>query len=131
MRQTGSKDITPEVMEKIWNLHTNSVGEALIANTLGCSRTSVNRFVTMMEMAKDGKDIDSYGGNNHKRMKAYIKSFWGIKEEPKAKKEEAPTSSDDILKEFAVRVLFELSHMNRLLERLCKAWGCEEGEKEG
>ena len=64
-------------------------------------------------------------------MKAYIKSFWGIKEAPKAKKEEAPALSDDNLKEFAVRVLFELSHMNKLLERLCKAWGCEEGEKEG
>lgn len=128
MRQAGSKDITPEVMEKIWNLHTNSVSDALIANTLGCSQASVLRFVTMMEMAQKGEAIDSYGGDNHKRMKAYIKSFWGVKEEPKTKKEEAPVLNDDNLKEFAARVLFELSHTNRLLERLLEELGVSDDE---
>lgn len=119
------KAITPEIMEKVWRLHTNTVGDALISETLGISIASASRIIKLMTMAQNGEDVDSVDGNNHQNQKAFAKKYFGVAEKPTEEKAEESTANDD-LKEFAVRVLFALEHQNKLLEKLCAVWGCEE-----
>lgn len=135
MSRLGTKDISPETLEKIWELHTSGVKTTLIADVLGIHNASVSRFIRLMNMAKDGEDFEAVGGTNHKKQKAFIKKFWGITDKPVEELIEEQTEhqggcdqTEDNFKEFAVRVLFELSHLNKLLEGLCKELGVKGDE---
>lgn len=126
--------ITPEIMKKVWKLHTNSVDDILISETLGISSSSAKRIINLMTKAKNGEDIDSIGGSNHKKQKDFAKEFFGIKEKQEEKQieeqaeqqTEKQNADDSTFREFAVRVLFALEYQNKLLAKLCAAWGCEE-----
>ena len=121
------KHITPEIMTKVWKLHTNSVDDILICETLGISYASTKRIIKLMTMAKNGEDIDSIDGNNHRKQKDFAKQFFGIEE----KKEEKPieehaenqTLDDGAFRDYAVRVLCALDRTNELLAKLCEVWG--------
>ena len=133
--------ITPEIMVKVWKLHTNSVDVKLIVETLGISSQSANRVIKFMTAAKNGEDVDSIGNpKNHKKQRAFAKKYFGIEEKKEAKPTEEPKvevaeepckpiSAEDNFKEFAVSVLFELSHISKLLERLCDDLGVSENGK--
>ena len=129
--------ITPEIMTKVWKLHTNAVDAQLIGETLGISLTSVNRVIQIMTAAKNGEDVDSIGGDNHRRQKAFAKEYFGIEEKKEEEpteeslkiENEKPTFDDGNFKEFAINVLFELSHISRLLERLCDELGVNDSAK--
>ena len=107
--------INQEMITKEWKLHKNAVPRMLIAETLGCSKNSVKRIVTLMEAAQNGENIDKILGDSHPRMKKLVKEYFGIKEAIKPKQ----TPDNELLKdfgEFAVRVLFELNDLNKNLE---------------
>lgn len=111
------KAINQEMITKVWKLHKNAVPKMLIAETLGCSKNSVKRIVTLMEAAQNGENIDKILGDSHQRMKKLVKEYFGIKEEIKPKQ----TPDNELLKDFgdfAVRVLFELNDLNKNLEKL-------------
>ena len=122
--------VTPEIMTKAWKLHERSVDNKLISEALGISQASATRIVRLMTMAKNGEDIDSIDGTNHKKQKAFAKKFFGIPDkcdeesiEDQTEQQGETDLTEDNFKEFAVRVLFELSHLNKLLEGLCKELG--------
>lgn len=125
--------VTPDIMAKAWKLHECNVDNKLISESLGVSQASVTRIIKLMSMAKNGGDVDSVDGTNHKKQKEFAKKYFGIDEKKKPIEEETEGKSEDCqtednFKEFAVRVLFELSHLNKLLEGLCKELGVKGGE---
>lgn len=123
------KNITPEIMTKAWRLHTNSVADALISETLGISLMSTKRIIKLMTAAKNGEDVDSIERGSHQQQKDFAKKFFRVEEKKEEKpiedKAEKQTLDDSTFREFAVRVLFALEHQNKLLERLCAEWGCK------
>lgn len=130
--------LTPEIIVKVWKLHEKNIDVGLIADTLGISEGSVRRVIQIMTAAKNGEDVYSIGEpNNHKKLKDFAKWYFAPPELPKVElpKVEAveepckPISAEDIFKEFAVSVLFELSHIARLLERICDDLGVNENGK--
>lgn len=128
MRTKGTTDITPEIMTKVRKLHTNSVAEILISEALGISLTSTKRVIKLMTAAKNGEDIDSMDGNNHKKQKDFAKKFFKVEEKKKEKQIEEESKKqtlDDDFRDFAVRVLFALEYQNQLLEKLLNELGVE------
>ena len=126
MRKAGTKTITNETMTKVWKLHEKQIDARLIAETLGISGNSARRIISIMTAAQNGGDVDAICGKGHLKQKAFAKKYFGIeepKEELTAEQEEAQTFDEGNFKEFAVRVLFALSYQNKLLEKLCEAWG--------
>lgn len=125
--------LTPEIIVKVWKLHEKNIDNGLIADTLGMSEHSVQRVVRFMTAAKNGEDVDSIGeANNHRKLKDFAKSYFAPPELPKVEIVEEPCkpmSAEDVFKEFAVSVLFELSHISKLLERLCDDLGVNENGK--
>lgn len=125
--------VTPEIMTKVWNLHTHEVDNKLIAETLGISQTSASRIITIMTAAQNGEDVDSIGGNNHQRQKVFAKQFFGLTEkevkveEVKVETQEEKQNSDDITKDFMQRVLLALAWQNQLLEQLLHSLGVDCG----
>jgi uncharacterized protein YjcR len=121
--------IKPEMMMKVWKLHTNSVDDRLIAETLGISYPSALRIIKIMTAAQNGEDVDAIDGNSHKKQKAFAKEFFGIEEKKEEVKleeqEEQQNSADDITKDFMQRVLLALAWQNELLERLLDSLGVE------
>ena len=121
------KAINQEMITKVLKLHKNAVPKVLIAETLGCSKTSVKRIVTLMEAAQNGENIDKILNNSYPRMKKLVKEYFGIteiKEQIKPKQ----TPDNELLKDFgdfAVRVLFELNDLNKNLEKLLIELGVE------
>lgn len=130
--------LTPEIIVKVWKLHEKNIDSGLIADTLGISEGSARRVIQIMTAAKNGEDVYSIGEpNNHKKLKAFAKSYFAPPELPKVEPPKVeiaeepckPTSAEDIFKEFAVSVLFELSHISKLLEKICDDLGVNENGK--
>lgn len=126
--------ITPEIMTKVWKLHCNNVDENLIAETLGISCGSAHRIVFIMTTAQNGGDVDSIGGTNHAKQKAFAKKYFGIEdkieeveieEKHEEQKETECQTADDVTKEFMQKVLLALGWQNRLLEMLLDSLGVE------
>ena len=129
--------VTPEIMTKVWKLHSNGVDETLIAETLGISYSSACRIVKIMTAAQNGEDVDAMGGNNHQKQKAFAKKYFGIeeKEEEKPietheeqneqKALECQTAVDDITKDFMQKMLGMLAWQNELLEALLLSLGVD------
>ena len=114
------------MITKVWKLHKNAVPEVLIAETLGCSKNSVKRIVTLMEAAQNGENIDKILGDRSPRLKKMVKDYFGISEKEETKPKQTP--DNELLKDFgdfAVRVLFELNDLNKNLEKLLIELGVE------
>lgn len=130
--------VTPEIMTKVWKLHNKGVDENLIAETLGISYGSAHRIVFIMTTAQNGGDVDSIGGTNHAKQKAFAKKYFGIEdkveeveieekhEEVEEHVEQTETECQtDITKDFMQRVLLALAWQNELLERLLDSLGVD------
>ena len=117
--------VTPEIMTKVWKLHSNGVDVNLIAETLGISYNSASRIIKIMTAAQNGEDVDSIGGNNHQKQKLFAKKFFGIivekKEEVEEQKElECVSAVADMQKLLAM-----LAWQNELLETLLHSLGVD------
>ena len=123
---SSKKAINQEMITKVWKLHKNAVPKVLIAETLGCSKNSVKRIVTLMEAAQNGDNIDKILGDSYPRLKKMVKDHFGISEKEETKPKQTP--DNELLKDcgdFAVRVLFELNDLNKNLEKLLIELGVE------
>ena len=123
---SSKKAINQEMITKVWKLHKNAVPKVLIAETLGCSKYSVKRIVTLMEAAQNGENIDKILGDRSLRLKKMVKDYFGISEKEETKPKQTP--DNELLKDFgdfAVRVLFELNDLNKNLEKLLIELGVE------
>ena len=129
------KAINQEMITKVWKLHKNAVPKVLIAETLGCSKNSVKRIVTLMEAAQNGENIDKILGNSYSRLKKMVKDYFEIsekKEETKPKQTDENVDTQEIPSEYRdlmTSVLLELSHQSYLLERLLEDLGVDLKEK--
>ena len=112
--------INQEMISKAWKLHKSAVSEALIAETLGCSKITVNRIVKLMEAAQNGENVDKILGDRSPRLKKMVKEYFGITE--KVETQKIPSDYRD----FMVRVLAEFYELNKNLEKLLAELGVGE-----
>ena len=84
--------ITPEILTIVWRYHAKIEDTNLIAEIVGISNGSVRRIIQIMTAAKNGEDVDSYGGSNHRAQKEFAKAFFGVAKKEEAPVEEAPAA---------------------------------------
>ena len=114
--------ITPEIMKKVWKLHENRLDDSnVIAEIIGISEGSVRRVIQIMTAAKNGEDVDSIGGDNHRAQKEFAKEFFGI-----TKKEEAPVEELSVKDSYVALLEYQnelIKKRNEILVKLCAALG--------
>ena len=123
--------INQDVILKVWTLHESGVPNDLISYTLGLSDKSVKRIIRLFTAAKNGEDIDAVMGDRNAQMKQIAREYFGIPEKKEeTNQEQAPDNVDtqeipSDCKDFMVRVIAEIHHQNKLIERLLKELGVE------
>lgn len=130
-RKEGTKNLTKEVVEKIWGLHEGKVGEGLIADTIGVSVATVRRVITSVSAVIRGEDLDAVEGGRYYRLKDIALELYGGRTEEVEDKPDEPREEDvEKVREYASEVFSVLQEMtallakqNELLEKFCSAFG--------
>lgn len=123
--------IKQDVISKAWKLHESGVPNDLISYTLGLSDSSIKRIIRLFTAASNGEVIDYIEGDRYHLIKKIAREYFGIpgkKEETKP--EQAPDNVDtqeipSDYRDFMVKILAEICHQNKLIERLLKELGVE------
>ena len=103
----------------------------LISYTLGLSDKSVKRIIRLFTAASNGEVIDAIEGDRYHLIKKIAREYFGIPEKKEeAKPEQTPDNVDtqeipSDYRDFMVKILAEIYHQNKLLERLLKELGVE------
>lgn len=125
---------TPEIMTKVWRYHAKIEDVKIIAEIVGISEGSVRRIIQIMTAAKNGEDVDSLGGDNHRAQKEFAKMFFGVpkkKEAPVEEKDEAPAENADdtaVLLKAHAAIEYQnelLKKQNEILTKICISLGVE------
>ena len=123
--------INQNVILKVWKLHESGVPNALISYTLGLSDKSVKRIIRLFTAASNGEVIDLIEGDRYHLIKKIAREYFGIPEKKEeSKPEQAPDNVDtqDVpsdYRDYMVKILAEIYHQNKLIERLLKEIGVE------
>lgn len=123
--------IKQDVISKAWKLHESGVPNDLISFTLGLSDSSIKRIIRLFTAASNGEVIDYIEGNRYHLIKKIAREYFGI---PEKKEESKPEQAHDNVdtqdvpsdyRDFMVKILAEIYHQNKLIERLLKELGVE------
>ena len=123
--------IKQDVILKAWKLHESGVPNELISYTLGLSDKSVKRIIRLFTAASNGEDIDAIEGDRNHLIKKIAREYFGIPEKKDdSKPEQTPDNVDtqeipSDYRDFMVKILAEIYHQNKLLERLINELGVE------
>lgn len=123
--------IKQNVILKVWKLHESGVPKDLISYTLGLSDSSIKRIIRLFTAASNGEVIDAMEGNRYHMIKKIAREYFGIPEKKvESKPEQAPDNVDtqeipSDYRDFMVKILAEIHHQNKLIERLLKKHGVE------